>query len=134
MSQENVEIVQAALNAMASGGLDALAEHWTDDIDHRAIEGSIDDRGPIHGEEAMRAYVQDWIDTFDEFRADALELIDAGEDQVVAVLRVMGRAKLSGVETDLTFATLYTIREGKIARGREYATRDEALEAAGLRE
>jgi hypothetical protein len=70
MSQENVEAVQAALNAMASGGLDALAEHWTDDIDHRAIEGSIDDRGPIHGKEAMRAYVQDWIDTFDGFRAD----------------------------------------------------------------
>jgi ketosteroid isomerase-like protein len=63
-----------------------------------------------------------------------LEPIDAGEDQVVAVLRVMGRAKLSGVETDLIFATLYTIREGKIARGREYATRDDALEAAGLRE
>jgi ketosteroid isomerase-like protein len=77
-------------------------------------------------------YVQDWIDTFDGFRADPLELIDAGEDQVVAVLRVMGRAKLSGVETDLIFATLYTLREGKIARGREYATRDEALEAAGL--
>ena len=57
MSRENVEAVQAALNAMASGGLDALAEHWTDDIDHRAIEGSIDDRGPIHGKEAMRAYV-----------------------------------------------------------------------------
>ena len=82
----------------------------------------------------MRAYVQDWIDTFDGLRADPLGLIDAGEDQVVAVLRVMGRAKLSGVETDLIFATLYTIREGKIARGREYATRDEALEAAGLRE
>jgi ketosteroid isomerase-like protein len=119
---------------MASGGLDALAEHWTDDIDHRAIEGSIDDRGPIHGKEAMRAYIEDWIDTFDGLRADLLELIDAGEDRVVAVLRVMGRAKLSGVETDLIFATLYTIREGKIARGREYDTRAEAIEAAGPRE
>jgi ketosteroid isomerase-like protein len=63
-----------------------------------------------------------------------VELIDAGEDQVVAVLRIMGRAKLSGVETDLTYAALYTIRDGKIARGREYWTRDEALEAAGLSE
>jgi ketosteroid isomerase-like protein len=45
-----------------------------------------------------------------------------------------GRAKLSGVETDLTFAAVYTIRDGKIARGREYWTREEALEAAGLSE
>ena len=63
-----------------------------------------------------------------------MELIDAGEDQVVAVLRFGGHAKQSGVGTEQTFATVYTIRDGKIARGREYATRDQALEAAGLRD
>jgi ketosteroid isomerase-like protein len=78
-------------------------------------------------------YVQDWLDTFDQFTLEPLELIDAGEDQVVAVFRISGRAKLSGVETDLTYAALYTIREEKIVRGREFWTRDEALEAAGLR-
>jgi ketosteroid isomerase-like protein len=134
MSQENVAAVQTAANAFARDGLDAFAEFWTDDIDHRAVEGALDDRGPIHGKAEMRAYLQDWFDTFDDFRAEPVELIDAGEDQVVAVLRIMGRAKLSGVETDLTYAALYTLRNGKIARGREYWTRDEALEAAGLRE
>jgi ketosteroid isomerase-like protein len=78
--------------------------------------------------------VQDWLDTFDNFRAEPVELIDAGEDQVVAVLRLGGRAKLSGVETQLTYAVVYTIRDGKIARGREYAARDDAVEAAGLSE
>ena len=53
---------------------------------------------------------------------EPVELIDAGEDKVIAVLRISGRAKLSGVETDLTYAVLYTIRDGKIARGREYWT------------
>jgi ketosteroid isomerase-like protein len=52
----------------------------------------------------------------------------------VTVLRFGGRAKLSGVETDLTFAVAYTIRDGKIVRGHEYWTREEALEAAGLQE
>src|SRR4051812_37117613 len=125
MSQENVAAVKAALHAWP-GALDALAEHWTDDVDHRAIEGSIDDRGPIHGKDAVRAYLQDWLDMFDDLKVELLELIDAGENQVVAVLRFGGRAKLSGVETDLTFATVYTIRDGKIARGREYATRGQA--------
>src|SRR5215216_3025636 len=121
MSQENVESVRTALDAMARSGVDALAEHWTDDIDHRAIEGALDDSGPIHGKAEMRAYVQDWADTFDQFKVEPLEVIDAGEDQVVAVLRISGRAKLSGVETDLTFAILYMLRDAKIARGREYA-------------
>ncbi len=134
MSEENVAAVQAALNAFARDGLDGFAEFWTDDIDHRAVERALDDRGPIHGMAEMRAYLQDWFDTFDDFRAEPVELFDAGEDRVVAVLRIKGRARLSGVERDLTYAAVYTLRDGKIIRGREYWTRDEALEAVGLRE
>jgi ketosteroid isomerase-like protein len=134
MSQENVEAVVAAYKAFAQRGPDGFLDHLAEDVDHRAIEGAPDDRGPMHGKEAVRAYVQDWLDTFDNFTAQPIELIDAGEERVVAVIRIGGRAKLSGVETDLTFAVVYLIRDGRIARGREYATRAEALEAAGLRE
>ena len=133
MSQENVEIVRS-LFAAFDQGLDAATEYWHPEIDWRAIEGAPDDPGPIHGKDAMRAYAQDWLDTFDDFKYEPVELTDAGEDKVIAVVRLSGRAKLSGVETDLTFAVVSTIRDGKIARGREYWTRDEALEAAGLSE
>jgi ketosteroid isomerase-like protein len=134
MSQENVELVRRGFEAVAQGGPDAMWDFWADDIDYRAAEGALDDRGPMHGKDAVRAYVQDWLDMFDDFKVEPVELIDAGEDQVIAVIRNSGRAKLSGVATDLTYAALYTIRDGKIARGREYMTREEALEAAGLRE
>ncbi len=134
MSEENVKAVRDAAAAFNRGDLNTWSEFWTDDIDYRAIEGAIDDRGPMHGKAAVRAYVQDWLDNFDNFRSEAVELLDAGEDTVIAVVRISGLAKLSGIETDLTYAALYTIRDGKIARGREYWTRDEALEAAGLRE
>ena len=133
MSQENVEIVRDAAVAFNRGDLDAWFEYLADDIDYRAAEGALDDRGPMHGKDAVRAYLQDWLDLFDDFKSEALELIDAGEDRVIAVGRISGRAKLSGVETDLTSAALYTIRDGKIARGREYWTKEQALEAAGLR-
>jgi ketosteroid isomerase-like protein len=113
---------------------DLMLTGWADDIDYRAAEGALDDHGPIHGKAEMRAYVQDWLDTFDNMKVEPLEVIDAGQDQVIAVLRSSGRAKLSGVETDITFAALYTIRDGKTARGREYLTKEQALEAAGLRE
>jgi ketosteroid isomerase-like protein len=134
MSQESVAAVEAAYTSLARGGLDRFIEHWADDLDHRSIEGAPDDRGPIHGKEALRVYLQDWIDTFDDYRIEPVELIDAGKGVVVAVLRFGGRAKLSGVETAQNLGAVFSIRDGKIARGREYATRDEALEAAGLRE
>ena len=63
-----------------------------------------------------------------------MELIDAGEDKVVVIERFGGRAKISGIETEQTEAVVSTIRDGKIARCREYVTREEALEAAGLPE
>ncbi len=134
MSQENIKTVRDAAAAFNRGDLDAWLEYVADDIDHQAAEGALDDQGPIHGKDALRAYVDDWLDTFDDFRSEAVELIDAGEDRVIAVTRISGRAKLSGVEADLTFAALYTVRDGKIVRGREYWTKEQALEAAGLRE
>jgi ketosteroid isomerase-like protein len=133
MSQENVEIVREAAAAFNRGDLDAWLEYLADDIEYRAVEGALDDHGPIHGKDALRAYVDDWVGTFDDFRGEPLELIEAGEDKVIAVGRISGRAKLSGVETDLTYAALYTVRDGKIVRGREYWTKEQALDAAGLR-
>ena len=133
MSQENVKTVRDAAAAFNRGDLDTWFEYLADDIDYRAAEGAPDDHGPIHGKDALRAHVQDWLDTFDDLRIEPVELIDAGED-VIAGTRISGRAKLSGVEVDLTYAALYTFRDGKINRGREYWTRDQALEAAGLSE
>ena len=134
MSREEIAAVENAYRALATGGLDRFIEHWTDDLDHRSIEGAPDDRGPIHGRAAMRAYVQEWMDLFDDFRIEPVELIDAGDGEVVAVLRFGGGAKLSGVETDQTMGAVFEIRDGQIARGREYSTRAEALEAAGMTE
>jgi ketosteroid isomerase-like protein len=132
MSHEDVAAVEAAYRSLASAGLDGFMEHWTEDLDHRSIEGAPDDRGPIQGKPAMRAYIQEWMDLFDGFRIEPVELIDAGDGRVVAVLRFGGGAKLSGVQTDQTMGVLFEIRDGRIARGREYATREDALEAAGL--
>ncbi|HEV7584842.1 MAG TPA: nuclear transport factor 2 family protein [Solirubrobacteraceae bacterium] len=134
MSQENVEIVRDSWRAFADRGLDGLAEFWDEAINWRAIEGAVDDVGEMQGAEAMRGYLQDWLDTFEDITSVPTELLEAGDDRVVAVLHVTGRARLSGVTAELRYAIVYTLRGGKIVRGREYASRQEALEAVGLSE
>ena len=52
-------------------------EYWSDEVDHRPAKDGIDDPGPIHGKIAMRKHIRDWIDTFDDFWFEAVELIDA---------------------------------------------------------
>jgi uncharacterized protein len=133
MSRENVEIVRAGLEAYDRGGLNALAEFWHPDINWRAAEGALDDVGLMEGPDALRQYDEQWEDTFETIRAEVEELVEAG-DQVVAVVRGIGRMRESEAEVDLRYAIVFSIRDGKIAAGREYFTREEALEAAGLSE
>ena len=112
--------------------MDALTEFWDPEIDWRAIEGAPDDVGEMRGREAVRRYLQDWVDTFDGLTVVAEELLELDDRRVVAVLRVSGRAKLSGIETELRLAVVYSLRDGKIVRGREYIDREQALEAVGV--
>jgi ketosteroid isomerase-like protein len=50
---------------------------------------------------------------------------------VLAVQHLTGRAKLSGLQTELRYAVVYTLRDGLIVDGREYVDREHALEAEG---
>ena len=133
MSRENVEIVRRYLAAYDSGGLDVVAEFWHPDIEWRAVEGYIDDVGVIRGPDGMRQYYEQWEETFDAIRTEIEELIEA-DDQLVAIVRSVGRMKDSDAEIDIRYAVVISVRDGKIARGREYSTRQEALEAVGLSE
>src|SRR5262245_53673973 len=130
MSRENVDVVRNALTAYAERGVDALMEFLDTDINWRAIEGAPDDVGEMHGPEAVRRYLQDWIDVFDSATNVPEELVDLCDDRVLAVQHATGRAKGSGVETDIRYAVIYTLRDGKIVRGREYLDRSQAIEAA----
>jgi len=134
MFQENAEFVAEYLQRAADGGVDAMAEFWDPDINWRAAEGAIDDAGELHGPEAVRRYAQDWFDMFDDLSVVVEELVDAGDDRVVAVQRMTGRAKVSGIETEIRFSVVYTLRDGKIVEGREYMEKEQALEAVGLQE
>jgi pimeloyl-ACP methyl ester carboxylesterase/ketosteroid isomerase-like protein len=132
MSEENVEVIRDSLIAYAERGLDALAKFWDADIRWRAIEGAPDDVGELRGPEAVRRYLQEWLDVFENVTNVPEELVDLGDDRVLAVQRSTGRAKGSGVATEIRYAVVYTLRDGKIVCGREYIDRARALEALEL--
>jgi ketosteroid isomerase-like protein len=132
VSTENVAVVRASWAGWNESGLDALSAHWDENITWRAIEGAPDDVGLMEGRDAVRAYVADWDDTFDDLRIEALDVIDGGDDTVVAWQRASGVAKGSGVPAEIFYGVVYTVRGGLILGGREYSTREAAFEAAGL--
>jgi ketosteroid isomerase-like protein len=125
----NAKVVADSLQALADDGLDAMASYWDDEIRWRAIEGAPDDVGEMHGRERVHRYFEEWVELFDEITNVAEELVDLGGDHVLALQRATGRAKLSGAETEMRFAVVYVVRDGRIVSGREYMDRAKALDA-----
>jgi ketosteroid isomerase-like protein len=55
-------------------------------------------------------------------------------DAIVSEVLARGQGQASGVPIEWTTFFVIHLRDGKIARGQGFLSRDEALEAAGLRE
>lgn len=125
------DAVRGHFEAFDHGGLDAVAEFWHPDVDWRAVEGAADDVGVIRGPDALRRYYQDWIDTLDELQARVEEIVSEAGERIAASVRNSGRGKASGVQTEGRYYVACTVRDGRIVSGREYETREQALEAVG---
>jgi hypothetical protein len=85
------------------------------------------------GLEGLRKNWLDWLEPWATYRSTYEKLIDVGE-HVVVLLRNHGRREDMETEVELIGATIFTFREGKLARWGDYAERAEALEAVGLSE
>jgi ketosteroid isomerase-like protein len=90
-------------------------------------------QGTWHGVEGFLDMTADVADYFDEFTLRGEEFIDAG-DQVVVRVVSEGRGADSRTPVTGTFWFAYGVRGRKIATIDMYATREAALEAAGLEE
>jgi ketosteroid isomerase-like protein len=132
MSQENVERLRGAyqaFNASQRIDLDAL----TPDVEFIQPDEMGGGEGVYHGREGFIRGVRELTGTFDDFHVEVEEFFDLGE-RVVALVRLRGRGRGSGVPVDAAFAHVVTFRGHQIARWHAYADRAEALGAVGLRE
>jgi uncharacterized protein len=132
MSQENVEIVRRCLEFWIkrdwSAALDLLDPTVEFDLSRNVFNPAV-----YRGTSGIEQMVSVVDDTWDEFRADADEFIDAG-DQVVAAITITGKGPGSGVEVSMQLFHVWTLRRSKVVRMVSYRDRPEALEAAGLSE
>jgi ketosteroid isomerase-like protein len=85
-----------------------------------------------HGPAGYRAYI---AATYEVWGADVrvypTELIDLG-DRVVVLADMPMRAQASGVALAQTYASIWTIKDGRVIRARDFLDHGEALAAAGL--
>ena len=70
--------------------------------------------------------------TWDDFSIAVAEVHDVDDERAVVVLRLAGKAKVSGIPLDTLLGQVWTWRGGKVWRIVTYTEPRDALEAVGL--
>ena len=139
MSQENVEIVRRVFEGYNRWGANPRGARNPEVMAllHPEIEFHTYARAPeagvYRGREAVFVYPQQVFGKFENIRVELDELLPAG-DRVVIVCRQYTAPKGSEVEIVEHVVQVFTIRDGMVVERKPFATREEALEAAGLSE
>ena len=126
MSQENVEIVRASIEAYRRADYLAATAYLAPDVWWESGQ-EMPAQSPAEVRRMWKRWTSDWeeLDMLDE------EFIDAG-DNVVVVMRYRGLGRLSGVSVERLEFEVHTFRDGQCVRKANFETRTEALETVGL--
>ncbi|MEA2377966.1 MAG: uncharacterized protein QOK00_3228 [Thermoleophilaceae bacterium] len=131
MSRENVEIVRRAFEAWNGGDPEAAIELLDPDIEWRLPPNFPDAEG-WQGRDAVIAGLAALTGSWEEFRVEVQELIDAG-DRVVALVRFHGRAAITGLDLGgmSVDGQVWTLRDGKAVHVQMYNGSSDALATVG---
>jgi ketosteroid isomerase-like protein len=128
MSEKNVEIVRAALEAFRRGDVDQALEHVHPDM----VSTRVDPDGAVfHGRDGLLALMADWTEGFEEWSYQAEEFFDGGE-QVVVRLHQWGRGAGSGVPVDGDNWLTYFFEDAMVTRFSIFSDREQAFASVGL--
>jgi ketosteroid isomerase-like protein len=142
VSQENVEVVRANVEAFRAGTSESdreamitkLAALSHPDIELELAGGPVLDlSGVYRGTDAVNQFWREWLAAWETLRFE-YELVDAGE-RVLMLFDLRMRGRSTGIEMPFgKVAWVYAFRDGLIVHQKLYLSQSEALEAVGLSE
>ena len=127
-----METVREMTKRFEAGDRESWRELFAEDSIWDTSATSLPQAGVYNGHAGIERFFVDWLGTWEDLVFETQDFIDAG-DSVVTVFRWRARGKASGAETEMTMFGVYDVSEGRIVRFRQYESREEAFEAAGLR-
>jgi ketosteroid isomerase-like protein len=135
MSQENVELVREATDAVNRHDFDAFVALLSPDVVWESRSGSPFPgfRDVYRGRPEVREWVAQAFEVIEDVHTEVEEITDLGDDRLLIAFVRTGRGKGSGVPVELRDWWVVWFAEGLITRRQAFWARDEALEAAGLR-
>lgn len=90
-----------------------------------------DQIGVHRGHDGYFRMWQGLLEAWDDLKLEPEEAIDCGDWLLVAA-QITGHGRYSGIALDIPLFQVINLRRGLVARQRDFADREQALEAAGL--
>jgi ketosteroid isomerase-like protein len=125
MSESNVAIVRGMFE-----NVEAYLGACDPDIEFDGT--NLPDGKILRGRDAVMDFVTGWAEMWENWEVELEEVIDAGDDRVIAFFRERGRSK-AGLDVNERHSELYRLRDGKVVYRKGFSDADEVLVEAGLR-
>jgi ketosteroid isomerase-like protein len=132
VSREKVDVMRRIFDEWGRGNFRAGAELFDPHV-VLVLRPEFPEAGVYVGPEQIATYTRDLLASWADFAMGAEGLVDAG-DSVVVQVHQRGVGLTSGVETELHYFQVWTFRGEAIIRIESIGTREQALEAVGLRD
>jgi uncharacterized protein len=133
MSQENVEVVKRAVEAINQRDIDGYLACCTDDVQVITPTAEVDGT-TYDGHDGIRRFFTDIRDAAPDFKIVVESLEAVGPDRALGFMRVTGTGRASGIPIENATGNVYDFADGRIRRTRIFFDRNQALKAAGLSE
>lgn len=125
------ELAREGFEAFNRGDVEAVLGMLSPDVEVHSV-AEVGEEGTYHGREGYLEWTRIWLDAWDAFHIELVELEEVDEENVLVHSRQRGRGKGSGLEVEQEGVYLFTVRDGLVVRLHLYATREQALEAIRL--
>ena len=122
-----VELALRSVEVANGGDIDAMMALYTP---HAVWDMSPLGMGTFEGQAAVRAFVEDWLASYEEWELRVVSIQDLGNAVTLGVLVQKGRPVGSSGEVELHYVAVNEWEDGKIARITNYTDIDKARAAA----
>ena len=131
----NAEIVRRVFEGVAAVGAGRDAADAFDLVaeDFELIPATeVPGVGRSRGLAGFTEFMRTWTEAFETWFVDLEDVIEIGDDRVVAVMHQGGTGKGSGAPVDLRYAGILRFEDGRLVETRLFMTVAEAWDAAGV--
>ena len=134
MSQENIELVREATDAVNRDDLDAFVALLSPDVVWEVNPDLPGLKEVYRGRAEVRELIEELSELAESHHTAHEEIMDLSDGRVFTEYLLTVRGRGSGLPLEVRYWAVLSVAEGKIAGRQVFMERDEALEAAGLRE